>query len=78
MLNEELRVKTGLSYGARNFIDANRLPGMNAISTFTKTDSTGRALQLSLSTLTELQTKGITAEQLDSANADPSGCAGSE
>ncbi len=69
MLNEELRVKTGLTYGARSFIDTNRLSGMNAISTFTKTDSTGRALQLSLSTLEELRTKGITAEQLDSAKA---------
>jgi zinc protease len=69
MLNEELRVKSGLTYGASNHLDSNRLQGMNAISTFTKTDSTGRAIQLSLSTLQELRTNGITAEQLSSAKA---------
>jgi len=69
MLNEELRIKTGLTYGARNVIDINRLEGMNAISTFTKTDSTVRALDLSLATLNELRSQPITDDQLASAKA---------
>ena len=69
MLNEELRVKTGLTYGARNVIDTNRLEGMNAIATFTKTESTVRALDLSVATLNELRTETITAAQLASAKA---------
>jgi zinc protease len=69
MLNEELRIKTGLTYGARNVIDTNRLEGMNAISTFTKTDSTVRALDLSLATLNELRSQPITDDQLASAKA---------
>jgi predicted Zn-dependent peptidase len=69
MLNEELRVKTGLTYGARNVVDTNRLEGMNAISTFTKTDSTVQALDLSIATLNELRSRPISAEQLASAKA---------
>ncbi|MFZ0594031.1 MAG: pitrilysin family protein [Bryobacteraceae bacterium] len=69
MLNEELRVKTGLSYGARNAIETDRLEGMNAIETFTKTDSTGHALEIAISTLKALRNQGITADQLASAKA---------
>jgi predicted Zn-dependent peptidase len=69
MLNKELRVKSGLSYGATNHIDEDRMQGMNAISTFTKTDSTGRAIDLALKTLAELREKGVTADQLESAKA---------
>jgi zinc protease len=69
MLNEELRVKTGLTYGARSVIDTNRLDGMNAIATFTKTESTVRALDLSIATLNELRTGKITDQQLASAKA---------
>jgi zinc protease len=69
MLNEELRVKTGLSYGARNTVETDRLEGMNAIVTFTKTDSSGRALEIAVSTLKALRTQGITADQLASAKA---------
>jgi predicted Zn-dependent peptidase len=69
LLNEELRVKTGLTYGARASIDRDRLQGMNAIETFTKTASTAKALALSLSTLKALHENGITAAQLASAKA---------
>lgn len=69
MLNEELRVKSGLSYGARNSVETDRLEGMNAIETFTKTDSTGRALEIAISTLKTLRSQGITADQLASAKA---------
>jgi zinc protease len=69
MLNEELRVKSGLSYGAHNAVETDRLEGMNAIETFTKTDSTSRALEMAISTLNVLRSQGITAEQLASAKA---------
>jgi predicted Zn-dependent peptidase len=69
MLNEELRIKTGLSYGARNTIDRNRLQGMNAISSYTKAESTERAIDLSLATLEALRSRPLTEAQLDSAKA---------
>jgi predicted Zn-dependent peptidase len=69
LLNTELRIKTGLTYGAHASIDRDRLQGMNAIATFTKTASTAQALMLSLSTLKSLHEKGITATQLASAKA---------
>jgi predicted Zn-dependent peptidase len=69
MLNEELRVKSGLTYGARNIVDEDRLQGMNAISTFTKTDSTGQAVALSLQVLKGLNRQGLKADQLASAKA---------
>jgi predicted Zn-dependent peptidase len=69
VLNEELRVKSGLTYGARNFMDEDRLQGMNAISTFTKTDSTGEAVALSLQALKDLNEHGVNADQLASAKA---------
>lgn len=69
MLNEELRVKSGLTYGARNIVDEDRLQGMNAISTFTKTDSTGQAVALSLQVLKDLNQQGLKADQLASAKA---------
>jgi predicted Zn-dependent peptidase len=69
MLNEELRVKTGLTYGAHSTVEMDRLQGMNAIETFTKTDSTAKAVELSLSTLKAFRANGITAAQLASAKA---------
>jgi zinc protease len=69
MLNEELRIKSGLTYGARNIIEKNRLPGMNAISSFTRTDSTEQALDLSIATLKELNSNGLTSSQIALARA---------
>lgn len=69
MLNEELRVRTGLSYGARNVIEKDRLQGMNSISSFTKTGSTEQAVDLAIATLRRLNSLGLTAAQLSSANA---------
>jgi zinc protease len=69
MLNDELRVNTGLSYGASSLLQSARLPGAIVITTFTKTDSTGRAIDLALEVLKRLREKGITAEQLASAKA---------
>lgn len=69
MLNDALRVDSGLTYGARSIVQLDRLPGSIAISTFTKTESTVAAIDLALKQLEKLQAKGIDAEQLASAKA---------
>ena len=69
MLNDELRVNSGLTYGASSRVDLNRMTGALTISTFTKTETTEQALDLALATLKRLHEKGIAAEQLASAKA---------
>lgn len=67
MLNDELRVNSGLTYGARSSVDEDRLPGAIAISTYTPTETTVKAIDLAVEVLNRLRTKGIDAEQLLSA-----------
>jgi zinc protease len=69
MLNEELRVNSGLTYGAGSAVQMSRLTGALSISTYTKTETTGKAIDLSLDILKRLQEKGLTAEQLASAKS---------
>ncbi len=69
MLNDELRVNSGLTYGAASQLEENRLPGAIVISTYTKTDSTAQAIDMALEVLRRLHEKGITAGQLASAKA---------
>ncbi len=69
MLNDALRVNSGLTYGASSQLEQNRLPGAIVISTYTKTDSTTQAIDMALDVLKRLNEKGITAEQLASAKA---------
>jgi predicted Zn-dependent peptidase len=69
MLNEALRVESGLSYDAGSFFDLRKAPGPFAIYSFTKNDSTVQALDLALQTLEKLQKDGVTAEQLKSAKS---------
>ena len=66
MLNDELRVNSGLTYGANSTVNLNRLQGAITISTFTKTETTGKAIDLALTILKKLNQQGITAEQLKS------------
>jgi len=69
MLNDELRVNSGLTYGANSQLEQNRLPGAIVISTYTKTDTTTQAIDIALDVLKRLNEKGITAAQLASAKA---------
>lgn len=69
MLNDELRVNSGLTYGASSQLEEDRLPGAIVISTYTKTDTTTQAIDMALDVLKRLNDKGITAEQLASAKA---------
>jgi predicted Zn-dependent peptidase len=66
MLNSELRIKTGLTYGARSFFDQRAQPGAFAISTYTRTETTEKALDLALDILKRLHEKGVTEEELKS------------
>jgi len=69
MLNEALRVQSGLTYGAACVLQQPRLVGSIIISTYTKTETTGKAIDMALDVLKQLAEKGITAEQLSSVKA---------
>lgn len=69
MLNSELRIKTGLTYGARSGFDLRRVPGPFFISTYTQNATTERAIDLTLDILKRLHEKGITEEELRSAKS---------
>ncbi len=66
-LNDELRVNTGLTYGARSSFDPLKNAGTFAISTFTKTATTIEAVDLALDVLNRLHAKGVDSETLASA-----------
>ena len=67
MLNTELRIRTGLTYGARSSVSQPTLPGPVAVVSYTRTDATGQAIDLALATLSHLRADGLDAAQLESA-----------
>ena len=67
MLNTELRINSGLSYGARSAFEQRKIRGPFLISSFTQNDTTERAIDLALEVLKRLHDKGITEEELKSA-----------
>jgi zinc protease len=69
MLNEAMRVESGLTYGVRSSFDSRKQPGPFGIYTFTKNDSTVQAIDMALEVLQKLHKDGITAEQLASAKS---------
>jgi zinc protease len=69
MLNTELRIKSGLSYGARSRFNRELQPGAFAITSFTQTDTTVQAIDVALETLARLGKDGISADALASAQA---------
>ncbi|HKG20829.1 MAG TPA: pitrilysin family protein, partial [Blastocatellia bacterium] len=69
MLNTELRIKTGLSYGARSNFSERKVRGPFVISTFTQNAKTEEAIDRTLGVLRALHEKGITQQDLDSAKA---------
>ncbi|HBY59494.1 MAG TPA: hypothetical protein DEH78_06700, partial [Solibacterales bacterium] len=69
MLNDELRVNSGLTYGANSILMRERRTGRISITTYTRTDTTEKAIDLALDILKRLGEKGITADQLASAKA---------
>ena len=69
LLNTELRIKSGLSYGARSGFVRGSVPGEFALRSFAQTENTERALRLALRTLARLRAEGVGAEMLESARA---------
>ena len=67
MLNTELRVKSGLTYGARSALDRPQQPGAATISSFTKTETTKAAIDLAIATLDRLHKDGLDAATIASA-----------
>ena len=69
LLNTELRIKSGLSYGARSGFARGSVPGEFSLHSFAQTENTGRALDLALRTLERLRHEGVSREMLESARA---------
>ncbi len=69
MLNDALRVNAGLTYGAGSQVVMDRAPGVIFINTYTRTETTEKAIDMALDVLMGLREKGISAEQLASAKA---------
>jgi predicted Zn-dependent peptidase len=69
MLNQELRVKAGLTYSASSTFTRGTVPGEFAIGSFTQTDNAARAIELALATLARLRHDGLDGATLDSARA---------
>jgi predicted Zn-dependent peptidase len=69
MLNTELRIKSGLTYGARSTFDRLSQPGAFSISSFTATDTTTQAIDLALATLDRLHADGLDQPTLQSARS---------
>jgi predicted Zn-dependent peptidase len=67
MLNTELRIKSGLTYGASSRFEQRKARGPFLISTYTRTATTGKAMDVTLGVIQALHEKGITQEALDSA-----------
>jgi predicted Zn-dependent peptidase len=67
MLNSELRIKSGLTYGARSVFDQRKGRGPFIISTYTRNATTEQAIDMALDVLKRLHAKGITEEELKSA-----------
>ncbi len=69
LLNEALRIESGLTYGAQSFFDSRKEPGPFAMFSFTKNETTTQAIDLALKVLQDLHKNGLTEEQLKSAKS---------
>ncbi len=67
MLNTELRVKSGLTYGARSSVSRRSQPGSVAITSFTRTEATVEAIDMALGVLGRLRDDGIGEDMVSSA-----------
>lgn len=69
LLNEAMRVESGLTYGVQSSFDLRKAPGTFGIYSFTRNETTAQALDLALQVLQKLHKDGVTAEQLASAKS---------
>jgi len=68
-LNEIIRVKKGLTYGAHGSYNAQNLGGEFVVSTFTKTDSTAETIITAIGEIKRLQTEGPTGKELNDSKS---------
>src|SRR5688572_1943980 len=69
ILNTELRIKSGLSYGASSRFVRGSVPGEFTIRSFTQTATAAQALDLTLETLEKLKHDPLAPEMLESSRA---------
>jgi len=69
MLNSELRIKSGLTYGAGSGFERFTQPGVFSIASFTEVGTTVEAIDMALATLDRLHSAGLDAATLHSAQA---------
>ncbi len=69
MLNSALRINSGLTYGARSTFDQRKARGPFFINTYTRNETTEKAIDMTLDILKRLHEKGITEEELKSAKS---------
>jgi predicted Zn-dependent peptidase len=69
MLMQALRVRSGLTYSAGSSFRKGSVAAEFAISSFTQTESTGRALDIALQTLDTLKHEGASEAAIDSARS---------
>jgi predicted Zn-dependent peptidase len=67
MINTELRIKSGLTYGAGSYFAEWKARGPFAIDSYTRNASTAKALDMTLDVLKRLHEKGISEDDLKSA-----------
>lgn len=68
-LNKEIRIKRGLSYGARSSLDARRDAGPFTTSAQTKNESAAEVAKLMLAELKRIKTDPVAGEELKSRQA---------
>ncbi len=67
MLNSELRINSGLTYGANSWFENRKVRGHFSIESSTSNETTVKAIDLTLEVIRRLHEKGITQQDLDSA-----------
>ncbi|MCP3058904.1 insulinase family protein [Myxococcus sp. K38C18041901] len=69
LLNTELRVKSGLTYGARAYFAPSTHPGTFAIFSFTQTEKTDKAIDMALEVYSRYRKTGMDDAMLASAKS---------
>lgn len=69
MLNTELRIKSGLTYGASASFNRPTQPGSFHIASYTESSKTTQAIDMTLDTLARLHKDGLDADQLKSSQS---------
>jgi zinc protease len=72
-LNQEIRIRRGLSYGSGSSLDARRAPGPFVASTQTRNDAAAEVLGLILSEMRRLGAEPVPAAELDARRASLTG-----